>query len=370
MNLEAALRQAVVDNPADDAPRRAYAAWCETHAMPARAAFIRAQLERDRVPADSPAAERWFQEEMRARRARPPGENWWMRHEHLVADYQARTGRQRTSLSFRDQRGFIGGMGGKVADVVEVADAIAAIEPIESLWLQWTPEQDPRALDRLATLPMLTRITALSLNAATPLLQTLGKIDPLPSLASLHLWDAGNPAPIEPLAAALHTPLANVRRLMLQRIALPPEEMQRLCLQVLARGRWTHLALDAAALGDTGARRLAAAAGLENLETLSLADNRLTAAGLEALVNAPALPAVRDLNIADNPLDAPGIAAVHHRTGMHRLQRLGIKNSVREEIIEDWMEWTGASLGSGPALRVVEPAAVSQRHPIPGITFY
>src|SRR6476620_2136381 len=46
------LLEAVRDAPEDDLPRLAYADWLDEHDQQPRAAFIRAQIQRTRLPAD------------------------------------------------------------------------------------------------------------------------------------------------------------------------------------------------------------------------------------------------------------------------------------------------------------------------------
>src|SRR5262249_32706484 len=54
MTPEAALLQAIVENPADDAARLVYADWLEEHGDIDRAGFIRVQVQRAALPADAP----------------------------------------------------------------------------------------------------------------------------------------------------------------------------------------------------------------------------------------------------------------------------------------------------------------------------
>ncbi|HYT94537.1 MAG TPA: TIGR02996 domain-containing protein [Gemmataceae bacterium] len=54
MTPEAALLQAVVENPADDAVRLVYADWLEEHGDVDRAEFIRVQVQRASLPSDAP----------------------------------------------------------------------------------------------------------------------------------------------------------------------------------------------------------------------------------------------------------------------------------------------------------------------------
>jgi uncharacterized protein (TIGR02996 family) len=57
MKEQDALLAAVLDAPDDDAPRLVYADWLEEHGQPERAEFIRAQVERARLPEDAPRGE-------------------------------------------------------------------------------------------------------------------------------------------------------------------------------------------------------------------------------------------------------------------------------------------------------------------------
>src|SRR5437660_490323 len=61
-----ALLHAIIENPDDDAPRLAYADWCDQHGQPERAGFIRIQCQLGRLPERNPQRrgleerERWL----------------------------------------------------------------------------------------------------------------------------------------------------------------------------------------------------------------------------------------------------------------------------------------------------------------------
>ena len=57
MKVRDALLAAILDAPDDDAPRLVFADWLDEHGEPDRAAFIRVQIERARLPEDDPRAE-------------------------------------------------------------------------------------------------------------------------------------------------------------------------------------------------------------------------------------------------------------------------------------------------------------------------
>src|SRR5262245_28679842 len=52
-----ALLWAVIEAPADDAPRLVYADWLEEHGDPTQAEYIRAAVEMERWPSDDPRRE-------------------------------------------------------------------------------------------------------------------------------------------------------------------------------------------------------------------------------------------------------------------------------------------------------------------------
>jgi uncharacterized protein (TIGR02996 family) len=54
MTDEAALLQAIIAEPDDDAPRLVYADWLEEHGRPERGEFIRLQCDEARLPSDDP----------------------------------------------------------------------------------------------------------------------------------------------------------------------------------------------------------------------------------------------------------------------------------------------------------------------------
>ena len=66
MQEESELLKAVLDNPDHDAPRLAFADWCEQQDAPssrARAEFIRKQISLSRLPPDSDPREGYFLKE-------------------------------------------------------------------------------------------------------------------------------------------------------------------------------------------------------------------------------------------------------------------------------------------------------------------
>src|SRR5207248_1839606 len=71
------LRRAVVADPDDDTPRLVYADWLDENGEPARAAFIRAEVEAARAEPFGPAARAGAE---RAERLRVEHEGAWVRH--------------------------------------------------------------------------------------------------------------------------------------------------------------------------------------------------------------------------------------------------------------------------------------------------
>lgn len=372
---ERELRQAVIDNRREDRPRLEYAALCDAHGEKAHGDYIRAAVARALVDRHGAEAERLFQEELRALRARPKDADWRPGFTAIEARYRASTGIDRVIFSYDDQRGFMASVGGRLPDIVAVADELFAAEPIErlSLWFENGTVKRETAADarKLAEMPLLAHVRTLSFQADLDLIQALKQSAFLGNLERLSVWGGENPdveACLTELIEGLSRSFAGVKKLQLSGLNFRAQSAERLCASNAAR-QWERLALEGAALGDAGADVLAAAT-LGNVKELWLCENGITADGVKSLADSAGLARVRDLDLGKNTIDAEGMQRIAERKNMKGLARLGIEDSVREKVYEQWTEWDGGHLGGDYAIRPMSAAAVAGKYPLAGVVMY
>jgi uncharacterized protein (TIGR02996 family) len=192
---DAAQLQAVLDAPDDDAPRLAYARWCDARgdaASVARAELIRAQIDLARKdPADVKAGRAFGLQQ---------------RIEEILARHGAAWGQPLAGWvdAFHFVRGFIGWIELSARSFLDHGDRIFALAPVQHLDLTAVRDVD----EALADSPLLAKIRSLSMNgcglhdlhlqllAASPYVTNLRWL----SVADNHL---GLPA-AEALAASPH----------------------------------------------------------------------------------------------------------------------------------------------------------------------
>lgn len=168
-----ALFQAVIDRPSDDAPRHAYAGYCEAQGDP-YGAFIRAQLARTealRHGTDNDAA-RWYAEAQRLEAAhRDP--SWFNGVDKLVREA-------------RLIRGFVDKVALDARDYLQHAAELHRRAPIRQLRLNDAGD----LADELARQPQLAQVVALSFDGKQLLGDAgLAAIAGSPHLRSLRALD-------------------------------------------------------------------------------------------------------------------------------------------------------------------------------------
>lgn len=183
--------------------------------------------------------------------------------------------------------------------------------------------QGDLAGDRLAwtDAPELTRATVLRI------------VDDRFGDAGLARWlrSANNPRPVELALAcdltddgahrlAADPRLATLRSLALFRNALGPAGLAALLAAPMPRLR--RLLLGRNLFGEPGARALAGATALADLDLLDLDCDRLGGPAVGALARAPLLAGVRALNLSNNPIGADGCAALAESPHLGRLEVL------------------------------------------------
>ncbi len=262
---QAALLNAVVQNPDDDAPRLLYADWLQQHGDPDRAAFIRLQCE---------AAQLLECPEWRQRAAAAAA-----LLDRRRAEWLADLGPGITSAMFA--RGFVTSVIMTVEDFLLHAGRLLTLTPLAGIWVATRTEDDVR---RLAASDLLGRVSDLTVSfkrignrgalilADSPHLKQLRGID---------LTDSG----IDEVGALA-------------------------VLNSLAGGRTTTVSFNMNPLRSRGARAIAECPAVAGLTELHLMSAGIGAAGAEALAASPRLGRLADLSLGSNPLGDDGVIAL------------------------------------------------------------
>ena len=297
--LEEAFLQAIFAEPAEDTHRLAYADWLEERGDPAalaRAAFIRVQIELDRLPADDARGV-----ELRKREKKLWDAN---RSSWLEAVPRSLRG---PDLCF--QRGFLEKMRLTPAALLRHGEGLCRRHPIQRIHLEG--QITPQEASQLAVRPFLARLTALSFP---------------PHAFWSAFWDPNV------LRSLLGTPYLS----RLAELRMPGSGMGRRGAAVLAASpllkNLTTLDLDDCDLRDLGVESLVTAPDLGRLTTLRLGGNRITNAGVAALAGSPRLGNLRVLSLANNrfgPKAAQAQADASHLANLTSLQVQGNKVGVR-----------------------------------------
>jgi uncharacterized protein (TIGR02996 family) len=271
----------ILANPDAGGPRLRYADWLTQRGDP-RGEFIHLQCELE-DPADARHAE-----ELRVRSGellRRYGEGW-------VPAAPPRL------LGHRFRRGFVEEVKIEAEEFLAHADALFASAPVRVLTLV----SPGRLMRRIAALPVLVRLRALTLRgdaAITPAVKAIAYSPHLTLLTSLTLRDCGV-GPATAWALASSPTLASLSR----------------------------LDLGANSLRDEGVLPLASSPRLANLDTLLLDYNRIRDGGAFALSNSPHLTRLRVLNLDANPIGDEGRKALEtspHLQGLTDFRSGGVR---------------------------------------------
>jgi uncharacterized protein (TIGR02996 family) len=267
----AGLVRDIGEHPEDDAPRLVYADWLDEHGEPARAEFIRVQVELARLPAGAPAPAELVDRE----RA--------LREEVLRSWLGPLCGAVEVEWHF--ERGLPDRVTLGVETFVEVGETICRESGVREVHLFSTPRGPGERPDlgALADLPSLGRVRLLDLRGCY-----LGAAD------------------VEALAASPH--LTGLAELRLEGNRVGAEGV-RVLAGCASLGGLTALRLGGNLVGDEGVRALAGGA-LRRLEVLDLSHNSVTDDGLSALAGSPLLAGLRVLDLSKNVLSDAGVRAL------------------------------------------------------------
>jgi uncharacterized protein (TIGR02996 family) len=290
MTADDAFLQAILENPDDDVPRLVYADWLEEHDQPGRAALIRLQCRRARMPVRP-----WGLEEdalsLRIETLRQQhSQEWRQRLDHSPP--------QQISPDFC--RGFVEGVeaaGPWAADwfLSHAGLALEAAPLLSRVLLSWrilgtgSGAEQPGAMDRdllgpFAALPALRRLRWLALNDARNLgAEGLGYLAASPYLTGLrHLSLNGSS-----IGTAAHSLLAAPWLAQLESLELGGGEDFDGAMVTTPRN----------SIGDSDVELLAASPALAGLKHLNLTGNYLGPAALRALAASPHLAGLVALTI-------------------------------------------------------------------------
>jgi uncharacterized protein (TIGR02996 family) len=256
MTEDDALLRAVLAAPDDDAPRLVYADWLDDHGDPARAAFIRAQVELARRPADPSRLLQLRQAEVSLLRANRDAWTAW-----VPSWAEART----------FSRGFLEGIRAEAGDFIARSHEVRLRTPLGAVQLDGREEL---AAPVLRT-PALDGLRSLTLSVPVPAgaWEHLGGSPYLGQLRELNLNSKG---PADELVSAL-----------IGSTSLPALRTLRLT--------WCTL-------GDEHTARLAGHPWVGRLRGLDLRNNFITDEGGRALIESPHLDRVQVLNLRGNPV--------------------------------------------------------------------
>jgi uncharacterized protein (TIGR02996 family) len=316
----AGFLQAIRAEPDDDAHRLVFADWLEDHGDAERAEFIRLQIELDKMDQrETGYAER----QERAQALKDAGLKRWLAKPTALRRYRER-------VTFR--RGFPDWIKMSVEEFVRDGAAILEVHPVRKLWIDDGFFSFEKAT-ALAAAPALARLEGLQLDytgrCPRGALARLLASPYLTRLTSLEIKQLERPlACLRVLAAA--PALAGLRHLGLQYNRLGPAGAE-----VLAQSKYlanlTSLDVGDTHLGDGGALALARSPFLGRLEHLDVSwKNRLTAAGVRALLTSRRLPSLKSVRLQKNPIGDAGARALvawpglKHATGFLDLADCGI----------------------------------------------
>jgi uncharacterized protein (TIGR02996 family) len=262
-----ALLRSVLAAPDDDAPRLIYADWLDEHGDPARAEFIRAQVELARPSTDRARREQLVQAERTLLRANGAAWTAW-----LPAWVQER--------EFR--RGFVEGIRCEAGAFISGADEVRRRTPLSAVRVGGNEELAvplfrSRALDGLRALTVSV---------------------PVPAGA----W--------EYLAACPY--LGRLRQLTLNSKG-PPGEMIEALIGSAALPALRTLRLPWCTLGDEHTARLVGHPWVTRLRALDLRNNFIAAEGGQAIADSPHLDRLGSLNLRGNAVADTWVAEVLRR---------------------------------------------------------
>jgi uncharacterized protein (TIGR02996 family) len=288
------LLDAILANPADDAPRLAYAKWLKASGDPDRAEFITVQCDRAAKDRFDPVQARLEKKE-----------------QSLLKNHKAEWLAElpewaRRGAKFR--RGFVGVVGIDLETFASRAAELVKLTPLEGIELS-SSGVTAKGLQALAACPQAAQLTELSIwyndvgDAGTKILTASPILKGLKTLrlANSGLTDDG----VKALAASPH--FAGLTELNLGGNAITATG-----IQAVASAAWklNTLALDNISVRGQSMIVLAGWSGLASVSRLSLVAAEIGPDEAKALATSPHVGGMRVLELGSNPLTAAGVAAM------------------------------------------------------------
>ncbi|HVN01403.1 MAG TPA: TIGR02996 domain-containing protein [Caulobacteraceae bacterium] len=372
------LLAAILAAPADDRPRRAYADWLTRRGDP-RGEFITLQLRDGDNHAD------WRARDAAEAIRQEHGADWVPPIKGLTVIAFRRGFPELVAMTGEDflagaaelfrtlpVRGLLlhrcGGSLGRIAAFPQLANlraldlgdgadsaglAALASSPwvggLERLELARSPIGDAGAA-ALGAATGLTRLTTLNLTGCGIGPDGIGRLASSPTLRRLtDLLLGRNPLGPGVAALAASPQLGPLERLYLHACDVDDEGAAALAASKRL-SRLEELVLEANLIHDAGAAAFADSEGLTNLVRLKLAENAIGDAGAAAFAASTRLPRLAMLDLSSNIIGEAGAEALAGSRGLPALQTLGLTHNpiYAEGRTEDWVDYNGAVVGSGP----------------------
>jgi uncharacterized protein (TIGR02996 family) len=298
-NLARGFLDDICANIDDDTPRLVYADWLDENGQEARAEFIRVQIERMRLPEWDIAQVRLRHRE--AELLRRHGMQW-------LAEMPKVNGV--TWAGFR--RGLVGvAKFASFAAIRAGATRCWAATPLEAALAPW-----PRAAEKAETLPPITGLRELTIDAMVLERNSVARLANAPLLSTLRVLDISN---------------RSLEVAAFRRLVASPYLARVMALRVPNNS-----------LGDAAITALTESSSLPYLEELDFSnydayggygdDSSIGMAGLAALAGWPGLARLRSVALSRNVFGRDGLASLlrsTHVVGLKRLVLRGVGLSAR-----------------------------------------
>jgi uncharacterized protein (TIGR02996 family) len=333
----AQLAQAVWENYEDDAPRLAYADWCEQNGQPERAQFIRLQCRSARLPEEDPqrsgldsqARSLYYEHRKRWLADRPTltGVTWQFLRgfpEHVVFDSFKALDAAGAEV-FRHPVRRIGFTNLRSVPRLANWPGLGSVAELDLRYCHITEE----GLRLLVRSPHIRQLTWLDLHGNTIGPGGARLLAGWPRLAQLRYLGLKR-ARIrdEGLIALASSPsLTELTAINLERNDLGPDGARALA-DTRCWPRLQALLLEGNGIGDEGAKELARASQWTGLVVLELLHNRIGDEGTIALSEAPHLASLRCLRLAGNAITDAGAIALANAPTMSELHALNLASNL------------------------------------------
>jgi uncharacterized protein (TIGR02996 family) len=320
--LPQAFRDAIVADIDDDAPRLIYADWLDEHGDPERAAFIRVQCERARLPAWDGAQVRLRLREQEL--LKQHGEGW-------LAELPAIRGVRWEGF----RRGIVAEVSFTSFEAMrQSAPACRAVAPVEAVTVRWPRRSEgSRAVKPIAELRELTL-------TGNPDYEAFEWVAESPQLSTLRRLTVGGlfQDSLERLVASPH--LANLKSLRVPENNLGNRGLfaltQSATLSALEELDFSSMTRHERYIRDPVLRAAGLGAlmgwpGLATVRSLTLDGNDVSRDGLRALLRSPHAGGLKKLSLRDGRLDGQAMAEFHSALPGLRLETLDLGENVLKD---------------------------------------